>query len=111
MIIYDGARYIKEESWMSWKDNTGETCGSCLNDKGKGAENKHGEVVSVNIEVSCPVRGSAASISGCSKEPLLILLSFQSRILSRIASGIIDSRNYASSMIVMLMNNEKRTVI
>lgn len=41
---------------MSWKDNIGETCGSCLDDKGKGAEDKHGGVVSVNIEVSCPVR-------------------------------------------------------
>lgn len=92
---------------MNRKDNTGETCGSCLNAKGKGAENKHGGVVSVNIEVSCPVRGSTASIPGSSKEPLLILLSFRSWILSRVASKIIDSRDYGFNEIVMLMENEK----
>lgn len=32
-----------------------------LDDKGKDAEDKHDAVVSVNIEVSCPVGGSAAS--------------------------------------------------
>jgi len=47
---------------MSWKDNIGETRGSCLDDKGKGAGGKHAGVVSVNIEVSCRIRGSAASI-------------------------------------------------
>lgn len=60
---------------MSWKDNTGETCGSRFDDKGKGAEDKHGGVALVNIEVSCPVRGSAASIllRGCFQVSLLVL--------------------------------------
>lgn len=34
---------------MSWKDNTGETYGSCLDDKGKGAEDKHTEGLSQSI--------------------------------------------------------------
>jgi hypothetical protein len=88
-IIYDSARHIKGESWMSWKDNTGETCDSCLDDKGKGAEDKHGGVVSVNIEVSCPVRGSAASTPGPFRAWLVLLLLLP--VLNHVANS---QRNY-----------------
>jgi len=87
-IIYDSARHIKGESWTSWKDNTGETCGSCFDDKGKGAEDKHGGVVSVNIEVSCPVRGSAASTPSPFGAWLVLLLPL---VLNHVANS---QRNY-----------------